>query len=154
MYQTTDAVGTTTYSRANAYSEGSKYLPRMTEQTIAPNGYVVTTYRDLYGRVEGTEESTKQGSQVRTTRYQLDRFGKVTDKEVTAGNTTLGWKMRYAPDGQLVYLKDPESNVYEYGYDGLGNLTSVTENGVTFAAYTYNSLSWKGSRHETEKIVR
>ncbi|MGM0715572.1 MAG: hypothetical protein ACQEU9_28015, partial [Bacillota bacterium] len=64
--------------RNNAYRDGSSYLPRLTEQTVAPNGYIVTTYRDLYGRVESTEETTQQDGKRRVTNIQTDRFGKVT----------------------------------------------------------------------------
>jgi len=143
LYQESNAVGTTKHSRANAFADGSRYLPRGAEQTVYPNGYVLTTYMDLYGRVESTVEETKRGSQYRVTNYQTDRFGKVTVKEVTDGSKIQSWTMRYDNNGSLVYLKDPENNIYEYVYDGLGNLTRVTENGVLSAAYTYNSLSWK-----------
>ncbi|MGF9822339.1 hypothetical protein, partial [Brevibacillus agri] len=143
VYQTTNALGTTRSHRANAYSDGTSYLPRLTEQTLSPNGYIVTTYRDLYGRVESVEETTQRGSHRRVTIYQTDRFGKVTDKEVSDGSTSQRWTMRYDHNDQLVYLRDPENNINEYSYDGLGNLTTVLENGTPTAVYTYNALSWK-----------
>ncbi|MGZ0052668.1 polymorphic toxin-type HINT domain-containing protein [Brevibacillus gelatini] len=150
VYQTTNALGTTRSHRANAYSDGTSYLPRLTEQTLSPNGYIVTTYRDLYGRVESVEETTQRGSHHRVTNYQTDRFGKVTDKEVTDGSTTQRWTMRFNHNDQLVYLRDPENNVNEYSYDGLGNLTTVIENGTPTAVYTYNALSWKLSEKNPE----
>ncbi len=150
VYQTTNALGTTRSHRNNAYRDGSSYLPRLTEQTVAPNGYIVTTYRDLYGRVESTEETEQQGGKRRVTNIQTDRFGKVTDKEVTDGSTSQRWTLRYDANGQLVYLRDPENNVNEYGYDGLGNLVTVVENGTTSALYTYNALSWKLSEKNPE----
>lgn len=150
LYQSADAVGVTTYNRNNASSESGKYLPRLTEQAVSPNGYITTTYRDQYGRIEAEEESTKRGNKLRNTYYQMDRFGKVTDKEVTDGSTSLNWNLRYDNNGKLVYLRDPESNVHEYTYDGWGNLTSVLENGVTSASYTYNALSWKLSEKNPE----
>ncbi|MGG2922717.1 type IV secretion protein Rhs, partial [Brevibacillus parabrevis] len=150
VYQTTNALGTTRSHRNNAYRDGSSYLPRLTEQTVAPNGYIVTTYRDLYGRVESTEETTQQDGKRRVTNIQTDRFGKVTDKEVTDGSTSQRWTLRYDANGQLVYLRDPENNVNEYGYDGLGNLVTVVENGTTSAVYTYNTLSWKLSEKNPE----
>ncbi|RNB87905.1 RHS repeat protein, partial [Brevibacillus parabrevis] len=150
VYQTTNALGTTRSHRNNAYRDGSSYLPRLTEQTVAPNGYIVTTYRDLYGRVESTEETEQQGGKRRVTNIQTDRFGKVTDKEVTDGSTSQRWTLRYDANGQLVYLRDPENNVNEYGYDGLGNLVTVVENGTTSAVYTYNALSWKLSEKNPE----
>nr|WP_254223379.1 RHS repeat domain-containing protein [Brevibacillus parabrevis] len=150
VYQTTNALGTTRSHRNNAYRDGSSYLPRLTEQTVAPNGYIVTTYRDLYGRVESTEETEQQGGKRRVTNIQTDRFGKVTDKEVTDGSTSQRWTLRYDANGQLVYLRDPENNVNEYGYDGLGNLVTVVENGTTSAVYTYHALSWKLSEKNLE----
>ncbi|MGG1068175.1 RHS repeat-associated core domain-containing protein, partial [Brevibacillus parabrevis] len=60
------------------------------------------------------------------------------------------WTLRYDANGQLVYLRDPENNVNEYGYDGLGNLVTVVENGTTSAVYTYNALSWKLSEKNPE----
>ncbi|MGG1895570.1 RHS repeat-associated core domain-containing protein [Brevibacillus formosus] len=150
LYQTTNALGTTKHHRNNAYSDGSKYLPRLTEQTLSPNGFIVTTYRDLYGRVESTEETTQSGSHHRVTNYQTDRFGKVTLKEISDGETSQAWSMRFDHNDNLVYLQDPENNVNVYGYDTLGNLTSVLENGTTTAEYTYNSLAWKLSEKNPE----
>ncbi|MED1657797.1 type IV secretion protein Rhs, partial [Brevibacillus agri] len=150
VYQTTNALGTTRSHRANAYSDGTSYLPRLTEQTLSPNGYIVTTYRDLYGRVESVEETTQRGSHRRVTIYQTDRFGKVTDKEVSDGSTSQRWTMRYDHNDQLVYVRDPENNIHEYSYDGLGNLTTVLENGTPTAVYTYNALSWKLSEKNPE----
>ncbi|WP_371811785.1 RHS repeat-associated core domain-containing protein [Brevibacillus sp. HB1.3] len=151
VYQTTNSLGTTKSHRNNAYSDGTRYLPRLTEQTLSPNGYIATTYRDLYGKVESTEETTQSGgSHNRVTNYQTDRFGKVTNKEITDGKTSQAWSMRFDHNDNLVYLQDPENNVNVYGYDGLGNLTSVLENGTTTAEYTYNSLSWKLSEKNPE----
>lgn len=150
VYQTTDAIGTTRNHRNNAYSDGTRYLPRLTEQTLSPNGFIATTYRDLYGRVESTEETTQSGSHHRVTSYETDRFGKVTNKEVSDGTASQVWSMRYDHNDRLVYLQDPENNSNVYGYDGLGNLTSVLENGTTTAEYTYNLLSWKLSEKNPE----
>ncbi|WP_412679447.1 RHS repeat domain-containing protein [Brevibacillus fortis] len=150
VYQTTNSLGTTKQHRNNAYSDGTRYLPRLTEQTLSPNGFIATTYRDLYGKVESTEETTQSGSHNRVTNYQTDRFGKVTNKEISDGKTSQAWSMRFDHNDNLVYLQDPENNVNVYGYDGLGNLTSVLENGTTTAEYTYNSLSWKLSEKNPE----
>jgi len=150
LYEENNAFGTTMHSRVNAFADGSRYLPRGAEQTVSPNGYVLTTYQDLYGRVESTVEEAKRGDKRRVTNYVTDRFGKVTSKEVTDGDTTQSRLMRYDNNGSLVYLHDPENNIYEYVYDDLGNLTRVTENGVTSASYTYNSLSWKLSEKNPE----
>ncbi|WP_016739355.1 MULTISPECIES: polymorphic toxin-type HINT domain-containing protein [Bacillales] len=150
VYQTTNSLGTTKNHRNNAYSDGTRYLPRLTEQTLSPNGYIATTYRDLYGKVESTEETTQSGSHRRVTNYQTDRFGKVTNKEISDGKTSQAWSMRFDHNDNLVYLQDPENNVNVYGYDGLGNLTSVLENGTTTAEYTYNSLAWKLSEKNPE----
>ncbi|MGG4451226.1 RHS repeat domain-containing protein [Brevibacillus porteri] len=150
VYQTTNSLGTTKQHRTNAYSDGTRYLPRLTEQTLSPNGFIATTYRDLYGKVESTEETTQSGSHHRVTNYQTDRFGKVTNKEISDGKTSQAWSMRFDHNDNLVYLQDPENNVNVYGYDGLGNLTSVLENGTTTAEYTYNSLAWKLSEKNPE----
>ncbi|MGG4417157.1 type IV secretion protein Rhs, partial [Brevibacillus agri] len=92
----------------------------------------------------------QRGSHRRVTTYQTDRFGKVTDKEVSDGSTSQRWTMRYDHNDQLVYLRDPENNINEYSYDGLGNLTTVLENGTPTAVYAYNALSWKLSEKNPE----
>ncbi|NGQ97128.1 type IV secretion protein Rhs [Brevibacillus sp. SYP-B805] len=143
-------LGTTTHIRANAYRDGSKYLPREAEQVVSPNGYVVTTYKDIFGNMDSTEERMGSGGKLRTTTYQTDRFGKVTRKEITDGSKSRVWISRYDHQGNLVFLRDPEQNQYEYQYDALGNLTKVIENGAETASYTYNLLSWKLSEKNPE----
>ncbi|NTU32695.1 RHS repeat-associated core domain-containing protein [Brevibacillus sp. HB1.1] len=150
LYQTTNAIGTTRNHRNNAFSDGMRYLPRLTEQKLSPNGFIATTYHDLYGRVERLEETTQSGSHNRVTTYVTDRFGKVTEKKIFEGTTSQHWRMRYDHNDNLVYLQDPENNINVYGYDALGNLTSVLENGTTTAEYTYNNFSWKLSEKNPE----
>jgi RHS repeat-associated protein len=91
-------------------------------------------YTDPYGRV-----------------YTIDGQGNLNTVKDVAGNTLTvtaggitgpnGLSVPFVRDGQgrITQITDPLLNVYQYGYDAAGNLTSVTYPGVaTPAQYTYD----------------
>ncbi|MCK9910202.1 hypothetical protein MXD81_13740, partial [Microbacteriaceae bacterium K1510] len=87
-----NAIGTTRYTKANAYRESGRYLPQMAEEIQSPNGYIITTYKNRLGHLESTEERAADGSKERLTQYQTNRFGQVTRKEVEDGSNSRVWE--------------------------------------------------------------
>ncbi|MGG0940322.1 RHS repeat-associated core domain-containing protein [Brevibacillus centrosporus] len=144
VWQKKDPKGTTVYLSANTMSDGTNYLPATTTLTVEPNGLQTTAYHDRHGQQEKEVSRTSDGTQSRTLMYGRNDFDQVirqTEKDQTGG--TRAWSYRYTNNGQLVYLLDPEQNTYQYEYDSLGNLATVTENQTLTTRNHYNSLSWK-----------
>jgi YD repeat-containing protein len=99
--------------------------------TYNPEVYV---YTDPYGRV-----------------YTIGGDGSLRSITDLAGNTLTvtpngivssnGLNVPFVRDaqGRITQITDPKGNVYQYGYDAAGNLSSVTYPGVTTSAqYTYD----------------
>ncbi|MFM1652571.1 RHS repeat domain-containing protein [Brevibacillus sp. B_LB10_24] len=149
LWKTIDPVGITYYERANALEDATHYLPQDTVRVTAVNGLITTTYADRYQAVEKEAARTGDGSQTLVTTYRRDAFGQPVEKVVTdqTGENRV-WNYRYNLKNSLVYLKDPEGQTYRYGYDSLGNLETVRENGTLTTRYTYNALSWKLSEED------
>ncbi|RNB88787.1 hypothetical protein EDM59_06685 [Brevibacillus nitrificans] len=144
VWQKKDPKGTTVYLSANTMSDGTNYLPAMTTLTVEPNGLQTTAYHDRHGQLEKEVSRTSDGAQSRTQLYARNDFDQVvrqTEKDQTG--STRSWSYRYTNNGQLVYLLDPEQNTYQYEYDSLGNLATVTENKTLTTRNHYNALSWK-----------
>ncbi|MGO0060737.1 hypothetical protein ACTID9_12115 [Brevibacillus fluminis] len=149
LTEMSDPVGTTEYARANAMQDGQAFLPVQAIQTISPNGKETTAFGNRYGEAEKETNQTEDGSQKLNVAYEQDAFGQLIRKDVTdQTGEKRTWDYRYSPDGQLLYFHDPENNVYQYGYDALGNLITVTENGTVTTQNHYNGLSWKLSEKD------
>lgn len=98
----------------------------------APGSYV---YTDPYGRVYtiGGDGSLKS---IR------DLGGNMLTVTANGISSTNGLSVPFVRDaqGRITQITDPLLNVYQYGYDASGNLSSVTYPGVaTPAAYTYDT---------------
>nr|WP_274388461.1 RHS repeat-associated core domain-containing protein [Brevibacillus agri] len=149
VWQQKDPVGTTVYLTANAVSDGTSYAPALTRLTLAPNGLQTVQYHDRHGQVEKEVRRTGDGAQSLTTKLVRNAFDQViqkTESDQTGKSRT--WAYRYTNDGNLTDLRDPEQNRYQYEYDALGNLVTVTENQVLTTKNHYNALSWKLSEQD------
>ncbi|MGG0936966.1 RHS repeat-associated core domain-containing protein [Brevibacillus centrosporus] len=149
VWQKKDPTGTTVYLAANTMGDGTNYLPAMTTLTVEPNGLQTTAYNDRHGQLEKQVSRTSDGTQSRTLLFSRNDFDQVirqTEKDHTG--STRAWSYRYTNNGQLVYILDPEQNTYQYEYDSLGNLATVTENKTLTTKNHYNALSWKMSEQD------
>lgn len=149
VWQKKDPIGTTVYLTANTVADGTNYLPAVTRLTMDPNGLQTTEYNDRNGQLEKQVSHTGDGAQSRTVLYARNDFDQVIRRtESDQTGTKREWSYRYTNAGQLVYLLDPEQNTYQYGYDSLGNLATVTENKTLTTKNHYNALSWKISEQD------
>ncbi|MFE1630924.1 RHS repeat-associated core domain-containing protein [Brevibacillus reuszeri] len=149
VWKKTDPIGTTVFLAANTQNDGVNYVPARTGVSIEPNGLQTTQYYDRHGQLEKEVLRTGDGSQSRTTQLARNDFDQVigkTEKDQTGKSRV--WEYRSNNDGKLVYLLDPEQNKYQYEYDTLGNLVTVTENQLLTTRNHYNALSWKISEKD------
>ncbi|WP_421617413.1 RHS repeat domain-containing protein [Brevibacillus sp. TJ4] len=144
LYAQTDPIGTTYFGRANVSKDGTSYLPEQATVALQPNGLEQYAFADRYGNQVKTIAKTGDGSQETTTTFRYDGFGYPLEKrETSSSGQTRRWEYQYDLRGQLLYVMDPELNVYRYEYDSLGNLVHVRENNTLTTRYRYNALSWK-----------
>ncbi|WP_314305407.1 RHS repeat-associated core domain-containing protein [Brevibacillus parabrevis] len=149
VWQKKDPVGTTVYLTANTVNDGTSYAPALTRLTLAPNGLQAVQYHDRYGQLEKEVQRAGDGVQSMTTKLVRNAFDQVTKKtETDQTGKSRTWEYRYTNDGNITNLLDPEQNRYQYEYDALGNLVTVTENQVLTTRNHYNALSWKLSEQD------
>ncbi|TGV07416.1 hypothetical protein EN829_052450, partial [Mesorhizobium sp. M00.F.Ca.ET.186.01.1.1] len=149
VWQKKDPVGTTVYLTANTVNDGTSYAPALTRLTLAPNGLQAVQYHDRYGQLEKEVQRAGDGLQSMTTKLVRNAFDQVTKKtETDQTGKSRTWEYRYTNDGNITNLLDPEQNRYQYEYDALGNLVTVTENQVLTTRNHYNALSWKLSEQD------
>ncbi|MED1784003.1 RHS repeat-associated core domain-containing protein [Brevibacillus fortis] len=144
VWKKQDPIGTTVYLYANTKNDGTNNVAANTQVTIQPNGLQTTQYHDRQGHLEREVKRTGDGTQSLTTYLARNDFDQVIRKSVKDHTgMSRAWDYRFTNNGDLVYLLDPEQNKYQYEYDTLGNLVTVTENQVLTTKNHYNALSWK-----------
>jgi len=134
----------TTYLYANTMTSSSSVLPQKGEYVIHPNGLTTLQLYNNKGQLIRSDEKTGDEEQTRKTTYTYDGLGNLSTKVIAnQDGRTRVWIYYFDTRDQLVYLRDAERNTYSYQYDHNGNLTDVTENGLTTTKNYFNELGWK-----------
>jgi RHS repeat-associated protein len=127
LTSSTDALG----HRASWQYDPAGRLTLMTDV----DGRKITSSYDLAGQLNGQTWLAADGSTVQDTlSYQYDMDGNVTVASNNAGTYTMG----YDSDDRLTAVQEPFGMSLAYGYDGMGDLTSQTDNAGGVLTYVYN----------------
>ncbi|WP_139490061.1 RHS repeat domain-containing protein [Brevibacillus dissolubilis] len=142
-----------TYANAAEKMSGGTYLPKSATRVQNPRGLDTLEIKDQTGLVTDLVEKTGDTTQQRTTLFTYNDFGHQTGKTVSnKANIARSWTYNYDNEGNLLSIRDPELNQYQFEYDSDGNLEAVVENSKRTTEYTYNNLSWKLT--ETNPLTR
>lgn len=134
-----------TYSYSNNAKvnqpNGLDYLQN-TNQVVYPDGRIVRSFYDPYGRLTKVDEKTPDGSKNRITSYVYSTSGKMIQSTITSGGKTETTQYRYDGEGNLIYLKDSLGQNYQYVYNRFGAMLSQSINGKVQKLNVYNELGW------------
>ncbi|WP_438449321.1 polymorphic toxin-type HINT domain-containing protein [Gorillibacterium sp. sgz5001074] len=137
----------TQYAYANyTYDNISAYLQN-TIRITEPDGREQWTYQDKTGRV--TKQVEKSPTKTRTTLLAYNPFGKLSQKQVKAGDVTQTTNYGYDALGNLIYLKDELGQVYTYLYNYLGQPVAHYINGQLQKQTSYNEIGWPLTKSNT-----
>ena len=100
------------------------------------NGTYTTYTYTATGQVQSLVNDSPTGTVNSEFSYTYDDLGRVETMTTLAGITMYG----YDAIGQLSSVTPPGGKPITYGYDAMGNRTTVTQNGVT-SLYTTNDLN-------------
>ncbi len=90
---------------------------------------------NVFGEM-ATETASYDGSTLYRTEYSRDQLGRITQQAETFEGMTTTVDYRYDVAGRLVEVKQDDSVVEAYTYDGNGNrLSALTENGLVVGRY-------------------
>ena len=115
---------------------------RLSRKTLGNGVFTTYTYNQA-GQVTQLVNSRADSNVLSSFAYTYDASGRRASMTTLAGTETYG----YDPLGQLTSVTYPNSRVVNYAYDAAGNRTQVTDNGVpaTYAANTLNQYTSAGA---------
>lgn len=115
---------------------------RLSRKTLGNGVFTTYTYNQA-GQVTQLVNSRADSNVLSSFSYTYDASGRRASMTTLAGTETYG----YDPLGQLTSVTYPNSRVVNYAYDAAGNRTQVTDNGVpaTYAANTLNQYTSAGA---------
>jgi RHS repeat-associated protein len=108
---------------------------RLSRKTLGNGVFTTYTYNQS-GQVTQLVNSRADSSVLSSFSYTYDASGRRASMTTLAGTETYG----YDPLGQLTSVTYPNSRVVNYAYDAAGNRTQVTDNGAP-TAYSANPLN-------------
>jgi len=129
------------YTANTAYrTDGSSVYPQSTTRTVEPDGKQTWVFKDSNGRVTTQRETSPTKN--RTTTFTYTPLGQVAQQQIIGGGITQTTQYGYDANGQLIYLKDDQGQVYQYVYNRLGSLIATYINGTLKQTSTYNEAGW------------
>jgi len=108
---------------------------RLERKTLG-NGVYTTYAYDAASRLTALDNLSPGGSPISFFHYTYDASGRRTSMETTEGT----WQYGYDPLGQLTSVTYPDGHVVEYAYDAAGNRIEVIDDGMP-TAYVTNSMN-------------
>ena len=117
-------------------------LNRVTQKAVPASasgapGYSVLYGYDLGGRQLYARFGSDSGAGI-TNSY--DSFGQLASSTTNMGGVSRSIAHSYDADGNRTAVTHPDGHYFPYGYDGLGHMTSVGEDGIaTLATFSYDA---------------
>ena len=131
VLQIADAAGTTLL-----HYDGNNRLWRRDAPGTADD--LEIHYRTRTGQVDEMASPTRAAATTRTT-FGYDNAGRLHWRTDLVNGYTFNSSYTYLPNGALDEMTYPSARKIKYLYDTLGRLSSVTNNGATFASdFTYH----------------
>jgi RHS repeat-associated protein len=113
-----------------------KIVPERAGLTAAQTRDVYYAY-DLRGLQTRARFDSLAGEGVST---QYDGFGRVLSSTLAMAGTSRTISHLYDADGSRIRITHPDTNFFNYDYDGLGRFLRLRENGAdTLVAFSYNA---------------
>ncbi|MBU0945940.1 MAG: cadherin-like domain-containing protein [Proteobacteria bacterium] len=97
--------------------------------------------RNSFGEISSVTAS--QGATLYSATYSYDDLGRISQKVETIGGTSHSWDYVYDTVGQLTTVRRDSTTVESYGYDNVGNRTSInnslTGDNLTATDFSYDA---------------